>query len=637
MMSKKNKKKGPIRIEAIIPITVVLVLFGAYFKYFFDSHLRAGLEYGATQAHGAEVNISSLSTSFTEPSIRIRRIQVTDKSEPRMNLIEIGEVKLKLLWDALLRGKFVIPESSILGIQVKTERRRPGRILPPSKSSGPGVSGMAEEAAMQTIDQLRQQNEENLLADIFSVAGGTDYKDQLKKMEAELGTQQKIKQLDKELKAKEKEWKERIKNLPEESEIKQLVKKVEGLKFDSKNLAQSLKVVDQVYKEGRAKYKTVEAAKKAFDQDIKKYDNEYKGLEKMVQDDINNITRKLNIPSLDPKEINKMLLGNIVANQLGSLMRYKNMAREYMPTKSAQERKADKKAMMLTPTERANGVNFSFPKKKSYPRVWLQKAQISSDSKQGEAGDLVGTLKNVTDNPKHLGIPATLDFSGGFPKQQIMDVKGKITIDHTTDVPVETGVFSVGSFPVSGNKLTESKDVSLGYDSAIGQSQIRFELKDQALSMQSNSLFTQVAFVVAATDKNVKRLLDNVVNDLKNLDLNIRAKGSWNDLSLNINSNLGTKLANAIKAQISGEIKKARKQVEDHVRGLVDKEKGKLQGEFKKLEKELGVSLKSREDAVNSIKTTADKKVNDAKKQEQKKLEKKGKKELKKLLKGIKF
>ena len=159
-------------------------------------------------------------------------------------------------------------------------------------------------------------------------------------------------------------------------------------------------------------------------------------------------------------------------------------------------------------------------------------------------------------------------------------------------------------------------------------------------------------FKVAATDKNVKRLLENVVGDLKKLDLNVRAKGSWSNLSLNINSNLGTKLANAIKAQISGEIKKARKQVEDHVRGLVNKEKGKLQGEFKKLENELGVSLKSREDAVKSIKTTADKKVNDAKnkvsssvKSKQNEGKKKGKakakskakKKLKNLFKKIKF
>ena len=48
----------------------------------------------------------------------------------------------------------------------------------------------------------------------------------------------------------------------------------------------------------------------------------------MVDDDINGITDKMNIPSLDPKEINKMLLGNLIAAQLGSLYKYKEAARD---------------------------------------------------------------------------------------------------------------------------------------------------------------------------------------------------------------------------------------------------------------------------------------------------------------------
>ena len=155
-MAKKVKKKGPIRFEAIIPITIILVLLGVYFKYFFDGHLRRGIEFGATMAHGAEVNVGSLKTDFFEPSITIQKIQVTDKSEPILNIIEIGKIKLQLLWDALLRGKFVIPESSVLDIQVKSKRKYPGKVFPPKKASG---SSIVSKAADQTIDQLKKKNE----------------------------------------------------------------------------------------------------------------------------------------------------------------------------------------------------------------------------------------------------------------------------------------------------------------------------------------------------------------------------------------------------------------------------------------------------------------------------------------------
>ncbi len=632
---KKVKKKGPIRVEALIPLTLVILLFGLYFKFYFDAHLRYGLAYAGTQANGAEVNISSLRTNFLAPSISIYDIQVTNKNKPEFNIVRVGKITLALKWDALLRGKFVIPESSVEKIQANAKRQRPGRVLPPESSSSQ-AKGEVAKAAEKTIDQLKKKNEENLLSDVFAVVGGTDVKDQLKNMEGQIESKKKMQALEKELKGKEQEWKKKIDELPDESEMKQLVKKVEGLKIDTKNPAAikaSLKKVDAVYKEARQKYKTIDAAKKALKADMNKYQSEYKQIEKMVQNDIDGITKKLNIPSLDPKEINKMLLGNLIASQIGGLYKYKNLAREYMPTKSADQRKKDKEAKQLTPVERAVGVNYRFPKKKSYPRFWLQKATISSSSKEGESGDLEGTLQNFTNNPRHLGLPMTFDFKGGFPHQKIMGVVGNIVVDHTTDQPMEKGTVKIGSFPVTKNTLTKSDDVELGYNKAEGSSAIEFTMQNESVQLLAKSLFQEVEYYSEAKDPNVARLLTGVTHGLSDLTLNVRAKGSWDDLSLHINSNLGQKIANAIKGQISAEINRARAQVEQHVRGLVGKEKGKLQGQLGDLEKKLGVSLKGREDAVKSVEQAVDKKKKDAKKQGTKKLEEKAKD----LLKGIKF
>ncbi|MCB0377262.1 MAG: TIGR03545 family protein [Bdellovibrionales bacterium] len=637
-MAKKNKKKGPLRLEAIIPITIILLLIIGYFTYFFDGHLRRGIEYGATFAHGAEVNVGALHTSFTEPSLTISKIQVTDKSDPTLNIIEIGTIKLKLLWDALLRAKFVIPESSVLGIQLKSPRKHPGRILPPKPPSKD--KGMVAKSLDKTVEDLKKKNDANVLSDLLAVAGGTDYKEQLKKMESELKSVVRVKELEKELKTKEQEWKKKIDALPDESEVKQLVKKVETFKLDTSNpkkIQESIKQLDGIYKEARDKYKTVDAAKKAFEQDFKTYKAEYQNLEKQVQNDIQGITQKLNIPSLDPQELSAMLLGNMVAGQLQSVEKYKNLAREYMPTKKAKDTTAEE----LTPHERAKGLNFKFLTKKSYPRFWLKKASISSKSKEGEAGDLMGTLENVTDAPKHLGLPATLHFEGGFPKQNVLDVVGDIVVDHTTDEPKETAKIAVGHFPVQKNHLSKSGDVEFGYNKADGSSNIGVIIKDQSISMQANSLFDNVDYFVKAKSPQLQDILNSITQDLKQLTLNVRAKGSWDDLSLHINSNLGQKLQQAIKAQIEAQIKKARKQVEDHVKGLVDKEKAKVQGEINKIEQQFGVSLKSREDAVNSIKDKVEAKKNEAinseKKKVEKKIEKDLKKEAEKLLKGVKL
>ncbi|MCJ8275300.1 MAG: TIGR03545 family protein, partial [Bdellovibrionales bacterium] len=519
------------------------------------------------------------------------------------------------------------------------KRRRPGRILPKTNERGgkSAAEAAVSQAADQTIDQLRNKNSNNYLSDMLAVAGGTNYKDQLKKMENDLKSSQRAKELEKELKAKEKEWKKRIDGLPKESEIKQLSEKVKKFKFNSKNPAEikkSLKALDNIYKEARQKYKTVEGAKKSFDADFKKYNSEFKSIEQMVQKDINDITRKLNIPSLDPKELTQMLLGNMVANQLGSIMKYKDVAREYMPAANSKE---ERKAKKLTTAERANGVNFKYMTTTSYPLFWLKKAQISSKSGSAQEGDLTGTLMNVTDAPKHIKKPATLHFEGGFPNSQIYDVVGDVVVDHTTDNPKESATFTVGKFPVDENTFSKSEDVTFGYKKADGKSQIKVLLENQTVNIASQSLFTNVDYFVDSKDSRLKGILEGITKDLNDLTLNVRAKGSWDDLKLNMNSNLGQKLSNAIKAQLEAQVKKAKQDVEQHVRGLVDGEKAKLQGEIGKLEKQLGVSLKSREAAMNSVKSEVDKKKKESVNKEKKKAQKKLEKEAKKLFKGIKF
>ncbi|NJM09721.1 MAG: hypothetical protein HC883_02150 [Bdellovibrionaceae bacterium] len=63
------------------------------------------IEYVGTQVNGAEVNVGHLNTSFLRASLEIGGIEVTDKNKPERNLVEVGSIKFKMLWDALLRAK----------------------------------------------------------------------------------------------------------------------------------------------------------------------------------------------------------------------------------------------------------------------------------------------------------------------------------------------------------------------------------------------------------------------------------------------------------------------------------------------------------------------------------------------------
>src|SRR3990167_5918284 len=124
METTQRKRKGPIRFEAIVPIAIIVGLVVAYFVLFFDMHLRMGIEYAATYANGAEVNVARVRTSLVGASFEIAGIQVTDPEKPMRNRAVIGRIHANFLWDALLRAKFVTVSAGVDGIETNTERAR---------------------------------------------------------------------------------------------------------------------------------------------------------------------------------------------------------------------------------------------------------------------------------------------------------------------------------------------------------------------------------------------------------------------------------------------------------------------------------------------------------------------------------
>ena len=120
---KAKKKKGPLRIEAIVPLGILLVLGMLYGHYLFDSNLKSTLEWTGTQIYGAEINIKRIKTSVFKASFLLEGLEVTDKESPELNLVKIGEIRFKFLWDALLRAKFVVEEAGVYSIQIASPRK----------------------------------------------------------------------------------------------------------------------------------------------------------------------------------------------------------------------------------------------------------------------------------------------------------------------------------------------------------------------------------------------------------------------------------------------------------------------------------------------------------------------------------
>jgi uncharacterized protein (TIGR03545 family) len=633
--TKKIKNKGPLRVEAVVPIAIIFALSFAYFRFFFDSNMRQAIEWTGTYVHGAEVNLGSFRTSFLDGTLQMKDLQVTNKTNPKLNLVQIGEIRFAFLWDALLRAKFVVPDAGIEGIQIFSPRKKPGYVKPPEPPSNE-PSALAQLEG-QVLDQTQKKFSGNVLGDIAALLESGDEKDVLKNIQSQLKAETTIRALQDELKVKEKAWKDRLEKFPRKEEFEELTKRAKALKFDTKDpkqFAADLKEVGKITKEADAKIDEIKNTSSALKSDIDKFNNEFRQLDDLVKQDIKDIEARLNIPDLDMKDLSQSLFGGMFAQNLVSVRKYMELGRKYMPPKKDPTAKAEQE---LIPPPRGKGKNIPFPITTSYPLFWLKKATISSEpTADGLVGKVAGELTHVTTSPSAIGQPATLQVAGDFPKVEVFGASLKLVVDHVA-APRETLDVTVDRFAVAEKSLIQDDNLALGIRRAGGSSRFNAALTGDAFSVELKTLFQDIEYDTKAKSKAVQEAVTTILAGIPQVTLNGGARGTWSDFDTSLNSNLGQELSSGLKKYVQAKVDEMKRKVREFVDIRVKGEKDKLKGDYDKLKNQFDSQIQSKKAEVDKakadMKSQSDSRTSGAKDDAKKDLKERGKK----LLKGLKF
>ena len=636
---KSTRKSGPIRFEAIGPIAIVLTLIFAYSALFLDLHLKKFLQWGLSFTNGAEVNIAGLQTSFTGASLDIRNIEMTDPEDPQKNRLQIGQVHLQMLWDGLLRGKFVVTDARMEGLQIQTLRRRAGWVAPPPKVE-PG-----DLVRSHLLDFASRQFADHAIGDLASILQGTDPTAQIAKIEGELKTQKRIKEIELDLKNKEEKWQKRFAELPQEKDFVVLSNKLKTIKtsnFQSPQEVQtSLTQLQNLLNEIDAKLKLIERSGQELKVDINQLDQDYKNLQAFVREDLKALEKRLQLPSLEVESMTKSLFGAQFAKWLSKGEQYRNRVESYMPPpKKASGESAVKP--QLKPRERARGVNYAFGRPNSYPLFWLKLAKISSRAENSPfAGELEGSLSDLSSAPELVSRPTLLSVNGDFPGREIRNLKMEITFDHRTANPRQNLVLEIGAFAVGAAHFVQSDSVTFGMNKATGQLQVKGTLQEGQIELSTGTEFENIDYAISASHPEVASILKGVSQDLPAIRLQADIKGPWDDLSLHMQSNLGDAIVSGFRRQIQERVEKARQQLALFIEQRVTEERKKLQDQIQLLEQQLNLALQQAQSEANKAKdevqTQAAKAQNQAQNAARQELENAGKKALEDLKKKFKF
>lgn len=635
---KKNKKKGPFRTGAILSIISFIILLSAYMYFFFDNHLKNTIEWTGTQIYGAEINISNIKIKFIDAHLKVNGLQITNKSNPKENIVSIENIEFKLLWDALLRAKFVVETTRVQGVSLYSPRRSPGRIIP-AKERDQGPAKALNEIESKALDQAKSQYNENIIGDAASLVAGTDPSDQLELIKSELQSEKKLKELQSFIDEKKQAWDERIKNLPNKDELDALQKKIKSLKLDTGNLkefATSVKKAEKIIKEADQKIKTIDKAQRDLKTDLKTVNQSTKSIEDYIDSDIKDLEKRLNIPSIDMGDFSKTLFLGIIAEKTASYKKYYELVKDYLPPKKTKDE--TKKSAELVPKKRGDGKNIKFPITTGYPNLWIKEIKLSSKStNKGFSGDIDGTITDITSQPALLKKPINILFKGDFKKQNIYGLNLKGTVDHTTETPKQNMHLYIKSFPVSGQKLVSSKDLDLSIEDSAASLNTQLKTLGKQVQLQTKVLFNKVDYKVESPSKELQAFTQSVVEDIPQINVLASMAGTWDNSRWKVNSNLGRAFSNSFKKQLDNKIKKVKADLKNQVESKISAEKEKLNKQIQNFTKQYETKIDEVNKKANLAKKEAEQSLKNKKESKKKEGLKKLEKEGKQLLKDLKI
>jgi uncharacterized protein (TIGR03545 family) len=590
---KPKKAKGPIRFEAIVPATIVVGLLVAYFILFFDSHLKAGIEWALTKGNGAEANIASLKTSFTGGTFEMKGLELTDPKKPTHNRLGVGEVAFAFSWDAALRAKLLVELARVSTIEVGSQRRKPGYVLPPAP---PGEGSKLWERA-------KEQLMESSLGGFADVLKGIDPSQLLGSLD-KLSSVMRVDELRAQVDQKEKEWKALIATLPGEKDIAQIQAKISGISAGGSpaeipgKLNQARALVGEV----DGKIKTVTQVSSQVSSDAQKFSSSVGEIEQLVKKDREEIEKKLKLPSLDPKQLARDLFSPMITQRMAQAQAIQAQVRQYMPKKQAQTEEPKR--------VRATGKTYEFPVQGGYPLFWIKRAEISSTgANSAVGGDVKGEILNVTSNQKLTGQVTLAKLDADFAAQKIRGISAVVTLDQLGETAKEKVDLKVGSYPIEPLTLSDSPGLKLGLAPESGTASLRGTLEGDRFALEIENRFLKPNGSVDSNSPILKELLKTILGEMPSVDLNAGIKGTFTDFSIDASSNLGGAIARGLEKQLQAKLAEARAKIDAHIQAQIGGKRKELEDRVNSVKSQALSQVEERKKQVDGLKKTAEQKV----------------------------
>ncbi|MDR2426040.1 MAG: TIGR03545 family protein [Endomicrobium sp.] len=614
------------RWKFIIPTAIIIASICVFLMFYLDTRLKKVFISSGELIFGAKVEIESIETKLKGLSVNIRSIKIGDKDNEFKNLLDIDNIKFSIRFIPLLSKKIIIDDMTVEGIKWDTSRAESCK-LPQKKhkKSEPKEESFMLKAmkelktkAVQEYDdfpsvrklgEIQNQIKSFSPQSIVDMAGILSIKTVQDSYVDLMGKYDFYNKIANEFDIKAQTGRITIlidsvskTNIKTTADIQKLKDNLVKLNDERKNLEKT--------------YNDLKAVKVELLKDTKERQNAFKNITSLINQDVDNIASKLSVPSLDFKNVTRILFGGIWVERADKVLYYMNLIRKYIPENKAplDAGKSDlENNNKLEIKERLKGSDILYPVKNKLPTLFIANVKLSGTSagegKEGIPITFSGYIKDIAWNQKLIGRKTVFEVKGDNMQQTII-VTG--SFDRISDTAQDIILFSMEGMPAQRLGIMES-DYMPSFKDTKSKVAAEFILSETDFIMKAGIYIDGMRYDPSV--KNFKGVNADLIKYVNMIWHGINSMDAQMQLSIlkeggskvNFTSNIDKKLAQRFNNILNAAVGDVKVKIKQEVTQYVDSQKHVLESEVDKYGKDIQNELDSKLKEIN-------KKINDIKK-----------------------
>ncbi|MDR1114081.1 MAG: TIGR03545 family protein [Candidatus Margulisbacteria bacterium] len=559
---------------------ILVVIFG------FNPLLKFGLEKAGNAAFGAKTEIAGFSLNPFTGRLDIKRVQVANKNAPFTNLFELGALRLGLDTEQLFYARVNIPQATLDNIRLGTPRAKSGA-LPVKKKKAPAEKKPLDLNKLTRDLQLDPAAVQRAFQTAPPQASGEA--ERVQKENA-----QKLAEAKKHLAAVDVQKELAALNLNELSNLN--ISSADDLSKLQSLVAEKQKGLQKITDDLAANKAAAESAVKEAQANLEQ-------LNLTAQKDLDNLLGALDLGNYDLGALGKELLGPKINGWLDTGLQYFELAKKYLPPKTAKKTKPPKK-------ERFQGQTLVFPNNKTRPRFWLGRLGLSGVSGQGTANELTysGYLNDLASEQHLIGRPTRIKITGAFTKraQSLLDID--ITLNHLGEGYADVYSLVLSGYDLTGAQFWDEQLIPLKITGGLGRIDAVISVAGDELDGEITLSGKNMRYEKIRGADGAAALVADAMQSAPELTVSIDLTGTLNSPRLWVKTNVDTLIKNRLEKEFGEQLAQAKQQLAAEYEKAIGGARQETEASLKQLEGEISATLAEQQKTLDGEKAKIEQK-----------------------------